>query len=70
MFYTFEIRSRLPGLEGVRELIAHERFGTPLSIVKTTGKVRAWTAWSARRYIRKMFGAELIEIVRVERDKR
>jgi hypothetical protein len=36
-------------------------------IYKTSGKVKAWTRWGARRLIRKLFGRRLIEIVSIER---
>ena len=49
------------------EAIACEMFGTPRTILRTSGKVRAWTRWGARRHIRRLLGSHLLEIVDVSR---
>jgi hypothetical protein len=46
----------------------HEMYGLPRTVIRTRGKVRALTRWGAQRYIRRMCGSPLIEIVACERD--
>lgn len=63
-WFDFEARHRSPH---VAEVIACEMAGKPPPIYRTSGKVKAWTFWGARRYIRRKFGSRLIEIVSVRK---
>lgn len=66
-WFDFEARHHAAGMPGVADQLAWEMFGAPRPVHVTTGKVRAWTLWGARRYIRKRFGSRLIEIVAVRK---
>jgi hypothetical protein len=62
-WFTFIVRHHAKGFAGVADEIATEMFGVPRTVYATSGKVRAWTRWGARRYIRRVFGRRLIEII-------
>ena len=61
-YFTFTARHYARDLV---EVFAAEMYGTPRTVMLSRGKVRAWTRWGARRYIRKLFGSYLIEIADV-----
>lgn len=63
-YFTFTARHYS---RNISENIAAALHGYDRPVHRTSGKVRAWTRWGARRYIRKLFGSQLIEIVEVVR---
>lgn len=66
-WFEFDARHHASGMQGVADQLAHEMFGAHRPAYRTTGKVKAWTFWGARRYIRRKFGSRLIEIVSVRK---
>lgn len=66
-YFSFQARHFAGGMQGVADQLAAEMYGVPQPVYVTTGKVRAWTRWGARRWIAKRFRSRLIEIVDIRR---